>query len=382
MVSKKQCESIGEVHLQGENLINERWCDEKRRTFELIKDTKEEEQSKESNNNLWFFLPRNDFFENITAALTAPISWLDQNTNSDHEIDDDDSLYGRSVTSRFSQDNDADNQAEIDDDFVFGKTGTLALRFRTANDDDVQFLKAIGMFDRGYKYAKRKSKYQILAGVKETFNGKLLAPLITERNTSTLKICSCNEIQHFIDFTMHRNDLDTLGMKRIRVKPGPNPQRSQTTEFLTESEMIDYANSPSKKWVEAGSGRLGRVYVEVIACEGLKNNKKIEKLVRKKTDPFICLIYEDCLVETDVIKNCNNPLFMPWTQRAFVFNTMSSLSSLYLGVFDYDYGPFQHKGLGRVTVDLRELKPRTTYTLKYNLYSSPVTSVRKVSAMK
>ena len=69
---------------------------------------------------------------------------------------------------------------------------------------------------------------------------------------------------------------------------------------------------------------------------------------------------------------------MPWTQRAFMINTMNPHSSLYLGVFDHEHGPFDHKGLGRVTVDLSELNPNTTYTLKYDLRSSPIVSTRKV----
>lgn len=69
---------------------------------------------------------------------------------------------------------------------------------------------------------------------------------------------------------------------------------------------------------------------------------------------------------------------MPWTQRAFLFNRMSSISSIYyVGVFKHDTRPFKHHGCGRFAIDIREFEPITIYTLKYNLFSSPLLANRK-----
>ena len=140
-----------------------------------------------------------------------------------------------------------------------------------------------------------------------------------------MNLCTIRELKYSLDFRLNGKIIDGAGVERYRVKPGPNPKRPlKETEYLTDVEMIKLAYAPSHDWVEAGSGSLGRVYVEIISCQGL-SNKNVGKVWGDKTDPMVCLIYEDCLVETDVIRNCLNPIFMPWTQRAFVFNTMSPL---------------------------------------------------------
>ncbi len=368
MISKKKQESIGEVIIEGGKLISEEWCNEKRKTMTLIKEVSEEE-GKRGISSL--------FLESVTSVVSAGMSWFDYTNNSipeDDIIGDEDSLYGRSALS-LSLDDDDDSQ--IDDDFVFGKNGALALRFREASEDDINFMKAIEMFDRGYKSAKR-SKQQILSGVKKQLDGKLLASLITENDVSSFNIFACQELHNLVDYALNGRILDSEGVQRRRVKPGPDPELQLKMQYLTETEMMEFAHGASRTWIEAGSGALGRVYVEIIACEGLKS-KSIQNFIGKKADPFVSLVYEDCIVETDIIPNCNNPFFMPWTKRAFVFNTMNALSSLYLGVFDHDCGPFPHKGLGRATIDLHELKPNTKYTLKYNLYSSSNVTSRKVS---
>ena len=390
-VSKKQNESIGEIILESHNFVNENWCDEKRRTFELIKERKDHSDDNDGN-----FLLKERIVDSVSNFVSVGLTWLDENLNSEHgevdDVDDEDSLYGKSVSSK--------DETEIDDDFVFGKTGTIALRFRVASEDDKKFLKAVKIFEKGYEYAKRKGNQTLLAGVKKILHGKALAPLVTESSSSMMNFCTPEEIRNIVDFRIFGMLLNNGGVKRYRVKPYPNPNRPVSeTQYLTETEMQELVLRPSTKWVEAGSGSLGKVYVEILSCEGL-SNKNMGKALGNKADPFVCLIYEDCLVETDVIRNCQNPYFMPWAQRAFMFNTMNTLSSLYLGVFDHDFGPFNHKGkglnmyrnlfheqfsncallsgIGRVTVDLSELKHHTEYVLKYNLYSSPVTSNRKV----
>jgi len=94
---------------------------------------------------------------------------------------------------------------------------------------------------------------------------------------------------------------------------------------------------------------------------------------------YIILALFLSLVQTDVISDCLNPMWMPWTNRAFVFNRMHSLSSIYIGVFNHKLGPMHHTGCGRVAIDLRKFEPNTSYTLKYELFSSPTITNRKVS---
>lgn len=59
---------------------------------------------------------------------------------------------------------------------------------------------------------------------------------------------------------------------------------------------------------------------------------------------------------------------------------MHSSSQLFLGVFDYDDGinpADDHDLVGRVSVDLSNLRRDTLYTMKYNLYTTARMSGRK-----
>lgn len=48
---------------------------------------------------------------------------------------------------------------------------------------------------------------------------------------------------------------------------------------MTQDEVYQEALQPSKKWVEAGTGAIGKAYVEVIACDDLPNMVRCEMIV-------------------------------------------------------------------------------------------------------
>jgi hypothetical protein len=142
---------------------------------------------------------------------------------------------------------------------------------------------------------------------------------------------------------------------------------------MTEAQIETESYKKSNQWLEAGSGTLGQVYVEVLHCTGLPNMDTLVGGVSlgNKTDAFACLVYEDCLVQTDVINDCLSPKFMPWSNRAFVFHTMHPSSPLYIGVCDFDLGDINgHDPIGRISVDISKLQPKLEYTLTYNLYKT------------
>jgi hypothetical protein len=71
---------------------------------------------------------------------------------------------------------------------------------------------------------------------------------------------------------------------------------------------------------------------------------------------------------------------MPWTKRAFIFHMYHSSSQLFLGIFDYDEGinpTDDHDLVGRVSVDLSNLRKDTLYTLTYNIYTTARMTSRK-----
>ena len=139
---------------------------------------------------------------------------------------------------------------------------------------------------------------------------------------------------------------------------------------MTDYQIEDEAKKPSMKWIESGSGDLGRIYFEVIGCEGLPNYDS--GVAGNYSDAFCTVVYEDAIVNTDVINDCLSPRWMPWTRRAFVFNIDHPSSQIMVGVFDFDSNTAinAHDPMGRVTIDITSFAPNTEYNLSYNLFKT------------
>ena len=120
---------------------------------------------------------------------------------------------------------------------------------------------------------------------------------------------------------------------QYRLKPFPDPSRlEEETKWLTKKEIELEATSPSRQWIEGGSGSVGKYYIEIIGCDGLPNLDLAGVTGRDKSDPFVCIAFEDCIVNTDVINDCLSPRWMPWSRRAFVFNVMHPSSQFHIAV--------------------------------------------------
>ena len=221
-----------------------------------------------------------------------------------------------------------------------GNKPTLALRYKHATDDEIQFLKDYQI----NKKSRRKGVYQ-----EESFLD--IRPHKVKRMTRN-----------------HRNG--STGTEEHLVKPFPDPTNPTATTWMTTKELNIEARKPSTSWIESGSGKLGKVWLEVIGCDGLPD-LDLSLTGRNKTDAFVTIVFEDCVVNTDVINDTLKPRWLPWTQRAFVFNIMHPSSQLMLGVFDFDAaiapGNAKHDRIGKVDINISNFVPNTVYTLKYNL---------------
>ena len=163
------------------------------------------------------------------------------------------------------------------------------------------------------------------------------------------------------------------------MKPNPDPNRpEEETKWMTEAELETESLKPSKEWIEIGSGDLGKLFVEILSCDGLPN-MDCKELGEGKTDAFACLVYEDAIVNTEVIKNTLSPRWMPWTQRAFIFNVMHPSSDLMIGVLDYDSPAptARHDPIGRIDLAVTNMRPGTEYTVNFDLYPSATVKKRK-----
>jgi hypothetical protein len=169
-------------------------------------------------------------------------------------------------------------------------------------------------------------------------------------------------------------------MLQRRVKPYPDPTREEETTWLTDKQIEGEAIKHSTNWTEAGSGELGKLFVEIIGCDKLPNLDFGTLNFRDVTDAFACLIFEDAVVNTDVIGDSLSPRWMPWSRRAFVFNINHPSSDLQIGIFDHDIelSPLQllsratgedlHDPVGRIQIHTSNFLENTVYTLKYNMF--------------
>jgi hypothetical protein len=256
--------------------------------------------------------------------------------------------------------------------------GTISLRLRLATESDQQLIRLFHMSETNLDgYLNQSQKYfmsRLLDGPadqKDLFRKgatRPLASLVTELPESDIAQSS---FIHAISYAFTSNKIrdKSTGLQKVRIKPYPDPDQVEETKFMTPQEITLKTRWPSQRWIEAGSGSLGKIYLEILACHDLPN-VDVGEAVGNVTDSFICAVFEDSVAMTEVIDDELSPHWLPWTQRAFCFGMMHPASILYLGAFDYDLGIGSHEALGRVAVNLCNLQRNTMYTLKYNLYPS------------
>lgn len=221
------------------------------------------------------------------------------------------------------------------------KQGQIAIRVRRATEYDVEFMET---------YARK---------------GKSLCTHPKMQGAATIK-----------DVLKKNSRKEKGGKKEFRVRPGPDPHRTGATTWLTKDQLEAECMKESHRWVDIGSGNLGKIHLEVLKCNQLPN-KDSGGVLGLKTDAFAALVYEDCFVKTDVISNCLSPRWMPWSRRAFIFNMMHTSSQLFIAVFDSDDTPLNdHDLCGRVSVDLSNFRPDTVYILDFNLFPTAKNSPR------
>jgi len=242
--------------------------------------------------------------------------------------------------------------------------GKLALRFQVATDSDQQVVR---LFNQGLNLSKSQSRAELVRRLSTQSKIRPEVTLCTEIDESA--VAQDSFVSALNNACSPRNVTDSqTGEKMVKVKPYPDPEREGETTFMLSNDVNMETRQPSHKWIDAGSGKLGKMYCDVLACHGLPN-VDVGEFMGNVTDPFVCLVYEDACAMTDVIHDELSPHWLPWTQRAFCFGMMHPASVLYVGVFDYDLAT-SHEPLGRVAVNVSNLQKNTVHTLKYSLYPS------------
>jgi C2 domain len=244
------------------------------------------------------------------------------------------------------------------------RRGTLTLRFRLATPFDVRFLTLLHRKPELLK--QRSTPTQATSPCKDPENvGSLL---VTEANeTQKVQETFMNALSSA--FTSKTFVDKKSGQRKVLVKPNPDPANVHETTYLSALEISTLTLGPSTQWIEAGSGTLGKVYLEILSCKDLPN-VDVGEAAGNFTDAFVTAVFEDAMAQTEVINDELSPHWLPWVQRAFIFKMMHPASTLFLAVFDYDIGLSNHESLGRVAVNISNLQRDTDYTLTYNIYPS------------
>ena len=232
-------------------------------------------------------------------------------------------------------------------------TGNLAIRIRRASQYDIDFMDQLNCHSNKGTISIPGMKGVIELDDHSHFKGGKgnIKSLLTKRSR------------------MPKGATDDA-QREYKVRPCPDPKRAEETVWMTQRQLNTECLQESVNWVDVGAGRLGRLFVEILHCDKLPN-LDVGGFAGNKTDAFVSIVFEDAVVQTDVIDDTLSPRWLPWTKRAFIFHMLHSSSQLFLGVFDYDAGinpTDDHDLIGRVSVDLSNLQKDTVYTLNYNLF--------------
>jgi len=149
--------------------------------------------------------------------------------------------------------------------------GTLTVRFRLAAASDERFL---GLLNKRPELLRQHSEHQSEASSVDRPTSedskKLSAVLVTETDEAQMVgETFMNAISGA--FKSRRYYDKKAGQHKVLVKPGPDPARKEETAYLTKGQLLSETNAPSHKWIEAGSGQLGKLYLEVLSCDDLPN---------------------------------------------------------------------------------------------------------------
>ena len=251
----------------------------------------------------------------------------------------------------------------------------LALQMRMATIDDLIFLGKHPPRDEDDHDGEEEEDEEV------DDNSDLVPSATTRLPDTATKLTRCwakkaadmefKEVRGKSIFKSYRK-VDKFGTKIYRVLPGPDPYcPPETTEWMNEEQILQTALRPSYHFVHAGTGSVGKCFVEVLGAQNLPN-MDLNVCGDNCTDPFAAMIFEDSLVRTDMLWDELNPRWMPWTMRAFCFHIRHPQSLLYLGIFDYDEVPLDfHDAVGRVVINIANFTANTTYLLHYDLQHDP-----------
>jgi hypothetical protein len=167
-----------------------------------------------------------------------------------------------------------DNRFEVNIEDEIGEEarnlGRLALRFRIATPSDLTIL---NHFNDTFRSSIDESQRELVdivfdstlptspnnSSIFQKTASRPIAPLVTEKDESQIAQTGFVNAMSSVFSGRTLRDRET-GIRKVRVKPGPDPDRKKETQYLSPRDLKVETRLPSKKWIKAGSGTLGKLY--------------------------------------------------------------------------------------------------------------------------
>ena len=149
-----------------------------------------------------------------------------------------------------------------------------------------------------------------------------------------------------------------------------NPSSSSEIDSAADNEVF----KASEKWITVGTGELGKLFLEIISCDGLEASGNESKQI----DSFVSIVYEDSFVTTDIVHGGDSPRWLSKNARSFVFNMKHPSSMVNLAVHQFEESDMENSNaIGRVCINISKLSPNTEYCLTYHLHESSEVKIRR-----
>lgn len=267
---------------------------------------------------------------------------------------------------------------------------TLSIRYRRATETDIQFLSHSRVSNGRTNSSKNTPMCKHYKS--------LISPKLIKTNSKFRDVKTVDNTTYYVPIPPNP---DYQPPKKQLANDANAEDRQQ---WLTKEQLETIIYEPSTSWtVLNGEGDFGQLYIEIIQCKDLlyRHKENGQSIYPDdsigKNDPFVTIVHEDAIVSTDALSNCNSPLFMPWSKRAFKFTMKHSHSPVFVGVFDYNdrktglgFGGLlsnknikkkrNYNEIGRCAISVQKLKPNVTYNMVYDLYQT--TEVQKYKRVK
>jgi hypothetical protein len=200
------------------------------------------------------------------------------------------------------------------------ETASMALRFRYATERDIQFLDKLS---QSFHAVRESTTFKKISNDSTTDhdNGNNIITNMASILLGQSSICDDQNDAGDINFKFIKKKplalsfkkRDNQGIEKFRIIPYPDPQRLDTTTWMSAKEMEQTAYEPSTKWITTGNGSFGTIYCEIIGCNNLP---QMDVTDFSQTDPVAMLIYEDNFVRTDIIWDQIHPRWMHSNSRS------------------------------------------------------------------